>query len=152
ILLDTADDDGDKLRINAYAAVRKALSKSNNPPQIRIVSPTNGLSEYAGFWGLTFDAEVKDFEDGPGGVTVEWVSDRDGPIGQGTNFTGALKTLGAHHITATARDKSGATNQAAVDITLADTTPTAQILAPTWGQSVERGKYVALNGQVLQNF
>ncbi len=64
ILLDTAQEDNEKLELDAYAAVKKALSKNNNPPQVLITSPTNGASMGAGFQGVSFQAEVKDLENG----------------------------------------------------------------------------------------
>jgi serine protease len=95
---------------------------------------------------------VKDFEDGPDGVSVEWASDKEGALGSGTSLTHEFKVLGPHVITATVRDKLGASTQASLGITLIDTPAVATVLAPSPGQNIERGIPFTLQGEVLQNF
>jgi serine protease len=153
ILLESANSDVEKLRIDAHAAVKLALAKNgNNPPQIRVTSPLDGSTLPGGFQGITLTAEVKDFEDGPSGVSVEWASDLEGTIGSGTSFTHEFEQLGVHHVTATAKDKQGATTQVAIDFTVWDTPPVATILTPTANQAVVRGVPFLLQGEVVENF
>lgn len=153
ILLRTADptDDNNGLVINALDAVKAALQKGNNPPQIRITAPAEAATVYVGLPGVTLTAQVKDFEDGNACCEVAWSSDQEGDLGGGLTLTHELQTLGAQVITATVRDSQGATGQAQIHLTVKDTPPFVQILQPTGSDPIYTGRPFSILGKAIDN-
>jgi len=76
---------------------------------------------FVGSQGIAFQAHASDLEDGDlTGSNVVWTSSIDGQFGTGAEFFVAADQLseGAHTITATATDSSGATNSDSISITI----------------------------------
>lgn len=153
ILLGTADptDDNGGLVINALDAVKAALQKGNNPPQIRITTPADQAQVYVGLPGVTLTAQVKDFEDGNACCEVSWSSDQEGDLGSGLTLTHEFQTVGAQVVTATVKDSKGLTTSAQVHLTLKDTPPFVQILSPTGSDTVYTARPFSVLGKAIDN-
>jgi len=152
ILLDTADSTpgGDGLVINALAAVKKALSKQNNPPAIRITAPADGASTTVGLPGVSFIAEAKDLEDGNACCQITWSSDVEGNLGTGVSPTFQFQQLGAQVITATAHDSQGATSSAQVHITVSDIPPVVSIVTPGSSDTIYQARPFNVLGRAFE--
>lgn len=78
------------------------------PPVVTITEPANGATFFEG--PITFTGSASDPEGGTlTGSSLEWSSDRDGPIGTGASVTTMSLTAGAQVITLLARDSVGNT-------------------------------------------
>ena len=91
-------------------------SPTNTVPSVSIDSPSAGSVSTAGE-ANTFAATASDNEDGMISENIQWSSNLDGSMGQGTNINVAL-TSGAHTITASITDSNGATSTATVNVTV----------------------------------
>lgn len=124
---------GTRLRANALKAVTVALDSSGTPPNLRILKPDNNSNFGRGDF-ISLQAETFDIHDG-GPVEVQWSSDRDGVLGvdspgaTGRTVTGLSD--GEHRITATAKDNSGRTTEATIQVDITNEPAMAAILAPT---------------------
>lgn len=88
---------------------------SNRPPVVNITSPANNSSC---FWGDTvkFSGTATDYEDGIISTRIEWISDRDGILGNGAELLKSDLSVGLHNIKAQALDDSGATGASFVSL------------------------------------
>jgi hypothetical protein len=97
-----------------------AFTVANHVPFVTIVTPATNAS-FIGSVPIVFEALAGDQDDGllPG-TNVTWTSSLDGWLGQGLVLggNGAKLSAGKHWITVTAIDSAGATNSAAVPITI----------------------------------
>ncbi len=150
ILLASAHDSSDYgLVVDAQAAVAMALSRQNNPPQLRIVSPPDRSTLPASIVGVEFAAQAKDFEDGTACCSVTWTSSVDGEIGTGTSFNYQFASPGPRRVTATVRDAQGVSASAAVDLTITDAGPSVSIVRPTPSTPVYRGVSLGLQASAI---
>lgn len=94
------------------------FSVPNSSPQVFILSPDDE-SLFLGTQSILFEGEAVDREDQKlTGSSLEWESDRDGPLGTGEILTSKATQLseGRHIITLTATDQVGSTDTASVEI------------------------------------
>ncbi len=100
----------------------------NNQPLVRIVSPVAD-QRFRTDELIRFAAAATDPEDGPVDGTIVWVSDLDGPLLTGPEFSRTLSP-GLHHVTARAADRLGLEGEATIRIDvdpLPDLPPTLTI-------------------------
>jgi hypothetical protein len=144
-MLQTAHTDSGSVvvhrRINAYAAVQRALG-GNAPPYLRITQPTDG-GTYSIGGRVPLEATV---DDDMGGPDVTWFSNRSGLIGTGSFTATTTLPSGDHIITAEVTDGTW-TLLDSVSITLVNDPPTVEILLPAQGEEFFVSSSVALAGQ-----
>jgi hypothetical protein len=93
-----------------------SLRVPNKAPLVFVLGPAPRTVLAPGEPAL-LSALATDVEDGPvSSPALSWSSDRDGALGSGADLAVANLSLGWHTLTATARDSSGATGQAAVRV------------------------------------
>ena len=88
----------------------------SNGPTVSITSPSDGES-FSDGTNITFAGQAQDDEDGPLASQINWISDRDGPIGTGASFSTTL-SIGSHRITASVTDSDGNTSMSSILITI----------------------------------
>jgi PKD repeat protein len=96
----------------------------NTPPAISITAPANGASVAQGS-SVTFSGIANDAEDGPLSSTIHWTSSADGALGDGASIQTSSLSLGAHTISASVVDSSGAPATASITITVTPAAPVA---------------------------
>ena len=79
----------------------------NRPPTVEIGAPGDDATFAAGDT-VEFAATASDAEEGDLSATIEWSSDRDGPLGGGAALSTASLSVGLHRINASATDGAGA--------------------------------------------
>lgn len=122
----------------------RTVPKDNQPPNVDIITPTNGSHGPLGFAML--QAKVTDPEDGQNGLRIEWSSDVDGPLSAGSNTTYQFFSPGDRIITVTARDQFGAATRKSITYTVDKTPPSASISTPAQGGTAYRNIPVVLLG------
>ena len=173
ILTTTANPSTDPKVVPGYVDALRAVlrARANQPPAVALVRPPTGATVpwQNGF----FRAIVIDWEPGAGlplfdGQTrVTFSSDRDGDFctsstviymagWPGYNCTGAL-SVGAHVITATARDPFDGTATATASITVVNRPPAPDVIEPAPGstffshQLIQFGAYVPDPDEMIPN-
>jgi hypothetical protein len=134
ILQNTGKPIGSWKRVDAFAAVQ-SLAPPNTPPVANIVSPQEGASVLS---PVTLEGTGSDAEDGAlVSDKLSWSSDVSGPVGTGSSVQANLPA-GAHTVTLTATDSSGAKGTAVIRITVQpsdspppNTQPTVTISSPS---------------------
>ncbi len=87
----------------------------NQSPQVTIVFPQN--NQFVSNVGMTFMGSVTDAEDSTfAAESLEWTSDIDGFLGNGSEITVQMLTGGRHHITFRASDSRGVTANQVIEI------------------------------------
>jgi serine protease len=119
---------GNQRRVNAFAAVQRALG-GNVPPFIRIDRPTAG--QMFG-WRLNVGLGATSYDLDDGTPTVTWSTSRGGALGTGASLNINTLAVGAHTITATAAAGTQSSS-ATVDITIQNSAPTVSIRDPMAG-------------------
>jgi hypothetical protein len=94
-----------------------AFGATAEPPAVTILEPAAGTTVGTPT-PLALRAVATDPEDGDLSATIEWRSDRDGPLGTGANLTASSLTPGTHVISATVRDTTGRSAEASVGVTV----------------------------------
>jgi hypothetical protein len=89
----------------------------NSPPGVSILTPNNGSTFTAGAT-VSFTATATDPEDGDLGMTAEWLSSIDGPLGTGPSLITTSLAPGNHEITLTATDLGGLSATAIIQVTI----------------------------------
>ena len=92
---------------------------SNDPPEVGITSPGDGLSFTAGT-SVTFAGWASDAEDGDLTAFLDWTSDLDGAIGDGAGFSTSALSLGSHTITASVTDSDLNTTDPSIGISIVE--------------------------------
>ena len=95
---------------------------------------------------INFAGTASDAEDGDLTASLAWSSDLDGAIGTGGSVSTSLLTVGTHTISAAATDSGGLSDSAAITVTVLNTAPTATIIAPTTGLTVDYGSTINFAG------
>jgi hypothetical protein len=91
--------------------------KQNTGPVLAITGPPSGT--YANLGApVTFTATATDAESGNLGAQIKWSSSIDGLLGAGASLTKTTLSPGAHTITASVTDPSGASAQAHTSVTI----------------------------------
>ncbi len=91
-------------------------SPLNTPPNVAISSPAGGTFNEGAT--VNFSGTANDAQDGEISSSLTWVSNLDGPIGTGANFSSNALSVGTHQITATATDSGSLTGSAQVSVTV----------------------------------
>jgi len=89
---------------------------ANQPPVVAITAPADG-SAFASQASITFAGSASDSEDGDLTADLFWMSDIDGPIGTGGNFSAVLNE-GSHTITASVIDSGNLEASDSISITV----------------------------------
>jgi serine protease len=137
---------GSQRRINALAAVARALGVTVAAPSVTIDKPTAGQTFSVGssvdLWGKAVDYRG-------GSLPITWTSDRDGTLADQAMTVVPPLSAGTHVITATATDSTGRTGTAKVTVTVTDAPPTSAISSPPANVKVVEGDPVNLVGTSL---
>jgi hypothetical protein len=153
LLLDTANlgvggtwITGSQRRVNAAAAVARALGVPIADPVVRIDYPVNGESYLQVSW-LQLKGSATDFRGEA--LPITWTSDIDGDLSGGPQLgvvsLGQL-SLGVHTITAQAEDVRGVVATAQVQIEVVEQAPELTILSPASGAVAYDDEPIALAG------
>ncbi|HIE21254.1 MAG TPA: hypothetical protein EYP73_01485, partial [Acidimicrobiia bacterium] len=138
---------GNQRRVNAAAAVAKALGVELGAPEVTITKPVDGkkltINDFPEFAGT-----ATEFTGLP--LPILWASDIDGPLSDepkmGTVATTALSP-GVHTITATAVDVRGQVGTAQITVEVVNQPPEVGISWPLPGAKVFEGNDVDPIGQ-----
>jgi serine protease len=137
---------GSQRRINALAAVAKALGVTIANPTVRIEAPANGKKVGPENW-VDLRGTATDFMGRA--VKISWSSDRDGPLTEGSKTSVPPLSVGNHVITATATDTTGRAGSATVTLKVVDTPPEVKVVYPLAGMTVTEGSEVSLVGTTM---
>ncbi|MFC8849169.1 MULTISPECIES: S8 family serine peptidase [unclassified Micromonospora] len=134
---------GSQRRIDALAAVAKALGVKVDKPAVSISTPKTGqhvgVGQSVDLWGTATDFLGKE-------IPITWISSLDGVLGhESQTFVPAL-SAGTHVITAKATDSLGRTGSATVSVTVVDSPTTAAIISPPVGLTLAPGQSISLVG------
>ncbi|MBN1261282.1 MAG: FHA domain-containing protein [Anaerolineae bacterium] len=97
------------------ATAEDTFAIENKAPQVTIVGPVDGAIFFTQE-PVIFRATTYDLEDTSGDTNVTWISDVDGTLGTGMEFSVPGLTPGTHTITAIAQDSAGAQTQTGITI------------------------------------
>ncbi len=126
----TSDDCATWKRIAAGtwpATTARKTAIFNTAPTVAIVSPTSGGHTTNDL--LTLSGTANDAEDGDLSSNLDWVSDTDGTLGQGSTLTVHLSE-GTHTITASVIDSGGRTTTQSVRISVTRVDPASPMPDP----------------------
>ncbi|WP_431894418.1 S8 family serine peptidase [Micromonospora haikouensis] len=134
---------GSQRRIDALAAVAKALGVKVDKPAVSISAPTTGqhvgVGQSVDLWGKATDFLGKQ-------LPITWISSLDGVLGHESQTFVPSLSPGTHVITAKATDGLGRTGSATVSVTVVDSPTTAAIVSPPVGLTIAPGQSVSLAG------
>ncbi|MEV4627296.1 S8 family serine peptidase [Micromonospora sp. NPDC049523] len=134
---------GSQRRIDALAAVAKALGVKVGKPAVSISTPKTkqqfGVNQTVDLWGTATDFLGKE-------IPLTWTSSIDGELGDKSITVVPSLSAGTHVITASATDSLGRTGSAAVTVTVVDSPTTAAIISPPAGLTLAAGQSVSLVG------
>jgi hypothetical protein len=140
--------------LNAHRAVvaARATLDGNRPPEVTITSPADGSSFPRGRVSVSFAAAVSDPDGDP--ITVNWSSNLDGNLGNGTSLSRSNLSFGEHTITATATDARGLSARDRVTLTIFNEPPTVELIEPADGSSLCTGETITFraDGRDLNNW
>ncbi|MFI5906049.1 S8 family serine peptidase [Dactylosporangium sp. NPDC051541] len=138
-----ADVTGSQRRVDALAAVGKALNVPIGAPKVVIDKPTPNQQVSSGatvdLWGTATDFKGA-------AVPITWTSDKAGVLSHESKTAVGPLAPGTHVITASATDSTGKIGTSKVTITVTDAPPTAKISSPPAGIKVVEGEAVNLAG------
>jgi serine protease len=149
ILNETANDGvpgqwitGSHRRVDALAAVARALDVDLDAPKIEITNPTNGKQYAVSSW-LQLKGSAVDYRDVK--LPITWVSSLDGQLGNqvGTVSLGEL-SLGTHRLTATATDPLGQETTEHITFEVIRRPIEITISSPADGATIEEGDPLVL--------
>lgn len=121
---------------NAASATVKGLHLLPRPPQVVIVTPTDGQRMQPAIL-LTLRGQAVDPQEGVlAGAALRWTSDRDGFLGTGASLDVATLSAGTHHIMLTATAPDGLAASATRILVVARP---AGIVPPTAGKPTPTG-------------
>jgi hypothetical protein len=102
--------------VRTSVATSAAFAVARKPPLVFITAPENGLVVPSGAV-LMFSGFVLDREDDPAAsLPMHWRSDRDGPLGSGSEIMVPWLSPGSHEITLSTTDGDGQVGTASVEI------------------------------------
>lgn len=136
---------------NLFDSTLASHCESNTAPTVRITGPAANATLYRGLPSF-FSSEADDAQDVGSLLPVTWTSNRDGPLGTGTNLNAvhaALRTLGVHTITATVTDSGGAQGTATVQVNVVDPQPTVTLTARDANGNVRTNPTSMQQGDIL---
>src|SRR5581483_10793526 len=113
-------------------------------PTVTITAPANN-SEVLFGQSAGFTATATDTIDGSIASSITWASDRQGVIGTGASISTTSLALGAHVITASAKNSGNLTGTAQIHMNVASG-PQLVILGPADGTVYAQGDSVTLSG------
>ncbi len=119
---------------------------NNTLPIANITSPstdsTYNHNNYLEFTGTGYDSE-----DGwLSGVSLVWISNKDGQVGTGNTITTNSLSGGTHTISLTVTDSVNTSNTATISLIILNTPPTAKINYPSDGSSFSLGDSIPFDG------
>ncbi len=136
---------GSQRRVDALAAVARALHVDLHAPKVVITNPTNGkdypLSELLQLKGTAIDYRGV-------ALPITWVDSLDGKLGNkvGTVSLGAL-SIGKHVLTATAVDAIGQTGKAQISFEVIRRPVQVIVSSPADGTQIEEGRSAPARGR-----
>ncbi|WFE95239.1 S8/S53 family peptidase [Micromonospora sp. WMMD987] len=134
---------GSQRRIDALAAVAKALGVTVGKPAVTISTPKTkqkfGVHQSVDLWGAATDFLGKE-------IPLTWTSSLDGELATGSQTFVPSLSAGSHVITASATDSLGRTGSASVTVTVVDSPATVGIISPPAGLTLPAGQSVGLLG------
>ncbi|MEU8021140.1 S8 family serine peptidase [Micromonospora haikouensis] len=134
---------GSQRRVDALAAVAKALGVKVDKPAVSISAPTTGqhvgVGQSVDLWGKATDFLGKQ-------LPITWISSLDGVLGHESQTFVPSLSPGTHVITAKATDGLGRTGSATVSVTVVDSPTTTAIISPPVGLTLAPGQSVSLVG------
>lgn len=126
-----------------------AVRGENSLPDLTVTSPSDGASIPRGSQNVEFRADVSDLDGET--VTIVWVSDLDGEIGNSDSFNRNDLSFGTHQITVTVDD--GFTGHDPVEITLELTitndAPTIEITQPNNGDNFCANELINFRSSII---
>lgn len=121
------------------------VNVGNNPPVATISAPTD--TEFDDDDTITFMGSAYDDEEGQlGDDNLEWISSRDGEIGQGSTFTTGALSSGRHVIMLRATDSMGARGTATITITVGNADPEVSIAEPQDADQINADEEIVFRG------
>ncbi|GGL98857.1 S8 family peptidase [Micromonospora yangpuensis] len=134
---------GSQRRIDALAAVARALGVKIDKPTVSISTPKTkqqfGVHQTVDLWGTATDFLGKQ-------IPITWTSSIDGVLGDTSVTVVPSLSAGTHVITASATDSLGRTGSATVTVTVVDSPTTTAIISPPAGLTLTPGQSVSLVG------
>ncbi len=116
-------------------------------PTLLVDSPAEAM-HLPGGQRLLLHADAHDAEDGDLGTAIAWASDRDGPLGTGTDLQVVLRE-GTHRLTATVRDADSVPATVARTVVVTPSAPVVTITTPAPGAVGVSDQTVAFAGGAL---
>jgi len=98
------------------SAVNLSVSPVNTAPSVGILTPEDG-AQFDIYDTLTFSGSASDVEDGNLGADITWISDLDGPLGNGAGVLVGL-SQGLHQVTASVIDSGGLSSSSMVTLNI----------------------------------
>jgi len=129
--------------VDAFHAVR--ATSPIQPLTLKIVEPTVPSVP----WGKVHLASNVNDPHQPGslsGLTIQWLSNRDGALCTGLDCTATLITVGPHTITATVTNQFGDKGGQSIPLTVIDQPPVVTIFNPMSGATFAAGAPINLRG------
>jgi serine protease len=127
--------------VNAGAAVKRTAGAI--APRVEITQ-ADAKVLYGGFNTTTLKATVSSVD--PCKCTIEWSSDKDGPMGTGASIDWTYATAGVRTITVQATDANGKTGFDQVDVNATNERPIPRITKPADGTHVYSGQPFKVEG------
>lgn len=109
----------------------------NSPPLVAITVP-NYNSVFTVGDTIGFAANGSDVEEGDLSASIEWISDRDGPLGNGAAVYTTSLSVGTHRVSASVTDGDSLIGKDTVDIVIqsqSNTPPQVLIASPVDGET-----------------
>lgn len=124
---------------------------NNTLPVATITSPSNGMTynhnNYLEFTGTGYDTEDAWLS----GVSLVWLSNKDGQLGTGNTINTNTLSGGTHRISLTVTDSAGTSNTATIELTVLNTPPTATINYPADGSTFSLGDAIPFDGSGIDS-
>ena len=123
-----------------------AVTVVNTVPVVIILTPPDN-SVYDSGSAITLTGAATDGEDGTlTGTALVWTSSIDGNLGTGSSIASVALSNGSHTITLAATDSEGQEGFATITVHIGNNPPTATIISPLTGTTVDEGAFITFQG------